>query len=83
MHAVFGARTAAAAAKYSMTIGSIEAFDNARVRKGTRYDSLWRGISTLPRGSTSLGIGSIRAGGNSKVWNGDIVIAFMMTFGVP
>lgn len=68
---VFEARTAATRVKRSIVIGSIEVSDYAGVHNGTRYGESWRGVSTLPKSDASLYIGSIRAGGNSRIRNGD------------
>lgn len=60
-----------ATGQWAMSIGTIEAFDDARVRNGTSYSKAWRGEAVLPQNSTSLCIGSIRAEGNARVMNGD------------
>lgn len=54
-----------------ISIGSMEAGENARVRDGNFYSSAWKGEGSVPNASGHLSIESICVGGSARLMNGD------------
>ncbi|KAI8628106.1 prion-inhibition and propagation-domain-containing protein [Xylariaceae sp. FL1651] len=68
---VVKAQTPVVATSHGISITSLVVQGNARVRDGDFVSSSWAGKSDLPQSGTSIAIGSIQAGENSRVMNGN------------
>ncbi|KAE8146615.1 prion-inhibition and propagation-domain-containing protein [Aspergillus avenaceus] len=54
-----------------ISIGSMVATENSRVKNGNFVGIAWRGESQIPKNNSSMEINSIDARGNARVMNGD------------
>ncbi|KAK4142226.1 prion-inhibition and propagation-domain-containing protein [Dichotomopilus funicola] len=61
-----------AAANQGISIGSVDTTDKARFRSGDFVSTAWKGETSLPQSGITVAIGSLRAGGESRVMAGNM-----------
>ncbi len=68
---VVGAKAVETAASRGISIGSVDVMDKARLRSGDFVSPAWKGETNLPQSGSTVAVGSLHAGGESRVMAGN------------